>query len=48
VADMVSMYESHDALVHVATSFVEYDRLRSEGVVPEILVVDPFFQLRDR
>jgi hypothetical protein len=47
VADTVAMYLTHGANVHVATSFVECDRLRSEGVVPEILAVGPFFQPRD-
>ena len=45
VADTVAMYETHMADVHIATSFAEYVRLQEEGVVPEVLIIDPVFRL---
>ena len=41
VADMQAMLRQSGAEVYVATSFAEYDRLQDEGVVVEMLVVDP-------
>ena len=47
VTDTVSMYKSYDAEVFVASSFGEYERLQADGVVFEILIIDPVFQLTD-
>ena len=47
VTDTVSMYKRCDAEVFVASSFAEYERLQADGVVFEVLVVDPVFRLAD-
>ena len=45
VTDMVAMLKERGTDVYVATSFAEYDRLQEEGVVVELLVVDPVFRM---
>jgi hypothetical protein len=45
VADMITVLRGLNAIVHVATSFGEYRRIQDEGVVVEMLVVDPVFRI---
>ena len=42
---MTALLRSHGAEVFVAASFDEYEALQAEGVVPEMLVVDPVFRV---
>ena len=42
---MTRLLLGQQAEVYVAASFDEYDRLQSEGVAAEMLIVDPVFRL---
>jgi len=44
-ADMTALLRSRQAQVFVATSFEEYAALQAEGVVVEMVVVDPVFRV---
>jgi hypothetical protein len=44
-ADMTVMLRERKAEVYVATSFAEYHAIQAQVVVPEMLVVDPFFRV---
>ena len=46
VADMARLLSAGGAEVYAASSFSEYERIQSEGVVVEMLVVDPVFRIR--
>ena len=43
VIDMSVLLRTREAVVFVAASFSEYECLRCEGMVVEMLVVDPVF-----
>ena len=45
VIDMTDLLRSRQAEVYVATSIDEYDRIQREGVVVEMLVLDPVFRM---
>ena len=45
VADMTNLLLTKGADVYAVSSFAEYGRLQAEGVVPEMLVVDPYFRI---
>ena len=45
VTDITELLRSRDAEVFVASSFEEYDELQRQGVVFEMIVVDPVFTL---
>ena len=43
VADMTALLRSREAEVYVASSFEEHDEMQRQGLVVEMLVVDPVF-----
>ena len=43
--DMTDLLRSQQAEVFVASSFAEYEALQAEGVVVEMVIVDPVFRL---
>jgi hypothetical protein len=45
VDDMASLLSNSDAEVFVASSFTEYARLQEDGLVVEMLIVDPVFKI---
>jgi hypothetical protein len=45
VVDMSALLRQQHADVFIASSFDEYEALQVEGVVIEILIVDPVFRL---
>jgi hypothetical protein len=45
IDDMTILLRSCSAEVFVASSFCEYEMLQAQGVVAEMLVVDPVFRI---
>jgi hypothetical protein len=45
VVDMSALLQSQLAEVFVASSFDEYEALQAEGVIVEMLLIDPVFRL---
>lgn len=45
VSDITALLRSRQAEVYVATSFDEYDHLQTQGIIFEMLVVDPTFRV---
>jgi hypothetical protein len=45
VADMTDLLRSREAVVFVASSFAEYDELQRQGLVVEMVIVDPVFRV---
>ena len=43
--DMAGLLRSQRAEVFVASSFAEYESLQPEGVVVEMVIVDPVFRV---
>ena len=43
--DMTELLRSRQAEVFVAASFSEYEALQAQGVVVEIVIVDPVFRV---
>jgi hypothetical protein len=43
--DITTLLRSQHAEVFVASSFEEYEALQAEGVVVEMMVIDPVFRL---